>query len=256
MNLVFASGFLIPQRFLGQDYFRGARAAFPGACFPRVPVLGSIDARARALAREIAGFAFADSGERIHVIAHSMGGLDARCVLHRNMSGLASRVASLSTIATPHRGSPIADLLVGPAPGMLDLRRVVYGALSRALAAAFGLHTEALGHLTTAYARQFNESHPDIGDIPCYCYAGKGAEAYPLRATSAYIRNAGRIREERENDGLVSVASASWRPLAEPPWSADHLGEVGHSLTPPSFAAAFPHLEALRRIVGRATGAA
>ena len=171
------------------------------------------------------------------------------------MSGLTSRVASLSTIATPHRGSPNADLLVGPAPGLLKLRSIVYGALSRALA-VFGLDTGALGNLTTAYARQFNEEHPDIGNTPCYCYAGDGAESYPLRVTSAYIRNVGWARDERENDGLVRVASASWKPLAEPPWPTDHFGEVGHSLTPPSFVSAFPHLEALRRIVARATATA
>ena len=72
---------------------------------------------------------------------------------------------------------------------------------------------------------------------------------------SAYIRRVGRSPAERENDGLVSVASASWTPLAEEPWRTDHLGAVGHSLVPPSFASDFPHIEALRRVVKRASGA-
>jgi triacylglycerol lipase len=255
VNLVFASGFLVPQRCLGQDYFRGVRAAFPGACFPQVPVLGSIKMRAQALATEITGFRFPEPQARIHIIAHSMGGLDARYALHRGLSGLTPRVASLSTIGTPHRGSPIADLLVGPDAGARPVRRVVYEAL-RGAVAAFGLPTGALDNLTTAYARRFNEAHPDIADIPCYCYAGNGATSYLLQLTSAYIRNAGQAEDERENDGLVSVASASWKPLAESPWPTDHLGEVGHSLTPPSFASSFPHLEALRRVIERAgTGA-
>lgn len=251
MNLVFASGFLFPHRFLGQDYFRGVRAAFPEACFPRVPVVGTIEVRARALAVEITGFRFPDPGARMHIIAHSMGGLDARYALHRDVSGLAERVASLSTIATPHWGSPIADLLVGGAPGARSTRRTVYRALRRAVG-AFGIPTGGLGELTTGYARQFNREHPEIGDIPCYCYAGKGAESYPLRVTAAYIRRVGRSRDERDNDGLVSVASASWKPLAEAPWPADHLAEIGHSLVPPDFASRFPHLEALRRVIGRA----
>ena len=66
---------------------------------------------------------------------------------------------------------------------------------------------------------------------------------------AAYIRNAGQAPDERDNDGLVSVASASWNPLAEAPWPADHLGEVGHSLTPPDFVSSFPHLEALRQVI-------
>ena len=214
-------------------------------------MLGSIEMRAQALATEIAGFRFPEPKARIHIIAHSMGGLDARYALDRGLSGLAPRIASLSTIGTPHRGSPIADLLVGPTTGGRPVRRVVYEAL-RGAVAAFGLATGALDNLTTAYARRFNEAHPDIADIPCYCYAGNSATSYLLQLTSAYIRNAGRAEDERENDGLVSVASASWKPLAESPWPTDHLGEVGHSLSPPSFASSFPYLEALRRVIERA----
>jgi triacylglycerol lipase len=191
VNLVFASGFLVPQRVLGQDYFRGATAEFPGACFPRVPVIGSIELRARALAGQIMGFRFPDPHAPIHIIAHSMGGLDARYALHRDVSGLAARVASLSTIGTPHRGSPLSDLLVGPGSGVRSLRRVLSGTLQRAIA-VFGVATGALYNLRTAFAEQFNRDHPDLAHIPCYCYAADGAESYPLRVMSAYIRRVGR----------------------------------------------------------------
>ena len=251
MNLVFASGFLIPQRFLGQDYFRGVRATFPEACFPRVPVAGTIEVRARRLADEITAFRFPQPNARIHIIAHSMAGLDARYALHRDLGGLASRVASLSTIATPHRGSPLADLLVGPGPEKWSVRRTVYETVRRAVGAV-GVPTGALENLTTAHARRFNEEHPDIGEIPCYCYAGDRPQVYLLKLLSSYIRHVGRTEEERANDGQVTVASAAWKPLAEPPWPTDHFGEVGHSLTPPSFVSGFPHLEALRRVIARA----
>src|SRR5436309_9469883 len=160
VNLVFASGFLVPQRCLGQDYFRGVRAAFPNACFPQVPVLGSIEMRAQALATEIAGFRFPEPKARIHIIAHSMGGLDARYALDRGLSGLAPRIASLSTIGTPHRGSPIADLLVGPTTDARPVRRVVYEAL-RGAVAALGIATDAIVNLTTAYGRRSIEAQPD-----------------------------------------------------------------------------------------------
>jgi triacylglycerol lipase len=253
LNLVFASGFLFPQRLLRHDYFRGVRAVFPGACFPRVPLTGSIDARARALADEIARFRFPDPDGPIHVVGHSMGGLDARYLLDRNLSGLGGRIASLSTIGTPHRGSPIADFLVGPEPDRRSVRRRLYGSLRRAMS-VLGLRSGAMDNLTIGFARRFNEAHPGTGGVPCYCYAGVGAEAYLLRVTSGYIRDVGRSPEERDNDGLVTVASAAWKPLAEPPWPTDHLGEVGHSLVPPRFASCFPHLEALRRVVRRAGG--
>jgi len=252
MNLVFASGFLMPQRFLGQEYFRNVRATYPEACFPRVPVTGSIETRARALAVQISAFVFPEPRAPTHIIAHSMAGLDARLALHRNMSGLSTRVASLSTIGTPHSGTPIADVLLGERWRHSTMWRAMYRAFYRA-AGALGISPDGLRDLTTGSARQFNEKHPDIAAIPCHCYAGTGADAYLLRLTSAYIRSVGQTADERDNDGLVSVASASWKPLAEPPWPADHIGQVGHSLVPPEFASRFAHLEALRRVVWRAT---
>lgn len=251
MNLVFASGFLFPQRLFKHDYFRGARAAFPGACFPRVPLTASIDTRARVLAEEIARFRFPDPDGPIHIVGHSMGGLDARYLLNQNLSGLTGRIASLSTVGTPHRGSPIADFLVGPEPDRRMMRRRLYTGLRRVMD-VLGLRSGAMDNLTTGFARRFNDEHPGTGGVPCYCYAGVGAEAYLLRMTSGYIREVGRTAAERDNDGLVSVASATWTPLAEPPWPTDHLGEVGHSLVPPRFESRFPHLEALRRVVERA----
>ena len=54
MNIVFAAGVLVPQHFVGLDYFRGAADAFPGALFPGVPTTSSVATRAEALAAKIA----------------------------------------------------------------------------------------------------------------------------------------------------------------------------------------------------------
>src|SRR5881227_3545825 len=70
---------------------------------PRVPAAAPVAVRAkqlRALVHEL-------PSERVNVIAHSMGGLDARYAISR--LGLGDRVASLVTIATPHLGTPLAD---------------------------------------------------------------------------------------------------------------------------------------------------
>ena len=45
---------------------------------------------------------------KVNIIAHSMGGLDARYAIAK--LGLADRVASLVTIGTPHLGTPLANL--------------------------------------------------------------------------------------------------------------------------------------------------
>ena len=106
MNLVFASRVLMPQRIAGLDYFKDLAAHYPAetTLFAPVSVLGSVQLRARELAQAIARKF--PVGE-VHVIAHSMGGLDSRCLLAQNLEGLAAgnRVVSLSTISTPHHGS-------------------------------------------------------------------------------------------------------------------------------------------------------
>jgi triacylglycerol esterase/lipase EstA (alpha/beta hydrolase family) len=46
--------------------------------------------------------------QKVHMIAHSMGGLDARHMIV-NSAGMAEKVATLTTIGTPHHGTVFAD---------------------------------------------------------------------------------------------------------------------------------------------------
>lgn len=71
---------------------------------------GSIEENARKLRGEILSILDGEHVEKVNIIAHSKGGLDAKhMLLHLNMAG---RVASLTTLCTPHRGSPIASLVM------------------------------------------------------------------------------------------------------------------------------------------------
>src|SRR5262249_52883268 len=98
---------VVPAQHLAYSYFRD----IPGALRARghvvhiasVAPIASIDRRAGQLARQIMLL-----DERINIIAHSMGGLDARLAIARY--GVRERVASLTTIGTPHHGTPLADL--------------------------------------------------------------------------------------------------------------------------------------------------
>jgi triacylglycerol lipase len=133
MNIAFASGVLAPQKFLGVDYFLGFAQHFKNsdvrALFPSVPVTASIAHRADALADELTGSKAKEKFEpdkKIHIIAHSMGGLDARLLISRNLKGLRDRIASLTTLCTPHEGSLAADFLTGHEPPLLDPKRVIF----------------------------------------------------------------------------------------------------------------------------------
>ena len=70
----------------------------------RVHPIAGVDRRARRLGEQIVK-AFGD--EPVHLIGHSMGGLDARRLLAED--GWKERILSVTTIGTPHLGSSLAD---------------------------------------------------------------------------------------------------------------------------------------------------
>ena len=134
VNLVFASGFLFPQTFLKQDYFRDVRTAFPGACFPRVPVTGSIDARAQALAAAIMGVPLSRS-ERADPHHRAQHGRTRRavCPASEHLGRGRTRRIALDDRDTapgqphrgPHRGSRAGRPATAPprVPGRASRRR-------------------------------------------------------------------------------------------------------------------------------------
>lgn len=139
----------------------------------------------------------------VNIIAHSMGGLDARYMISR-LRPRGIKVASLVTIATPHRGSPFADYLVDSDAGSpLHLPRL-YSVIRRA-----GLGTSAFGQLTTRYMR--HEFNPRVPDDQAVRYFSYGAMIDEPSLLGAFRVPYGVIWEkEGENDGLVSVRSSRW----------------------------------------------
>jgi triacylglycerol lipase len=176
----------------------------------RVAPAGSVASRAEELARCIRAL----PDKRVNVIAHSMGGLDARHAITR--LGLERRVASLTTIGCPHRGTPIADL--GVVMGeRLGLRRV----LER-----LRLPLEALDDLTTAAMAEFNRSTPDARGVAYASVVG----AAPARRTHPLLVPGNLYLQgvSGENDGLVPAESQRWGEVLCR-IEADHWAQVGWS---------------------------
>ncbi len=194
-------------------YFRGIVAHLEKlgchAHAVRLPPAASVPERARILADKIDALPH----DRVDVIAHSLGGLDARYALARYELG--RKVRSLVTIGTPHRGTPLADLASN---GPLGLARKAIGAL--------GIPLAALDWLTPAALERFNAEIPDAPDVRYACVVGgirDAATSVPLAIAPvhAYLR-----RAAGANDGLVPIDSQYWgETLAE--IEADHFEQVG-----------------------------
>ena len=247
MNLVLHHG-LFGFASLGEIvYFNGVKehlaARFPGLLrilVTQVPPAGTIEVRGTSLGRQIQqalqpGGAL-DPDETVHIIAHSMGGLDSRFLLSPdNPDNMADRISSLTTIATPHRGSPVADVLVAieNAVGIGDEESLLINTLRAALEQA-NIEVGGVRSLTTESLRRFNEQFRDNDATVKFSVAGVGRGIriiIPLDTCGA-LRVPHRIIESKtgeDNDGLVSPSSAAWGTGPEL-WRADHADEIGHNL--------------------------
>ncbi len=179
----------------------------------RLPPAASVPDRAALLVEAITALPH----DRVDVIAHSLGGLDARYALAK--LGLASRVRSLVTIGTPHRGTPLADLATDGALG-----------IGRRAIARIGVPLHALNWLTTAALERFNAEVLDDPSVRYACVVGglrdpRTPIALAIAPAHAYLR-----RIAGANDGLVPVSSQYWgETLAE--IEADHFAQIGWRLT-------------------------
>src|SRR5207237_9941038 len=84
----------------------------------------TVQERAAALKAQILA-QYPDPRVKVNLIGHSMGGLDSRYAVSN--LGLGDKVASVTTIGTPHRGSSVADVIFGLLPGpVADAMNIVF----------------------------------------------------------------------------------------------------------------------------------
>jgi triacylglycerol lipase len=243
--------------------FNGVREALladghPVVHVAAVPPYDSPLVRAHALAahvdaaqRECAAVRGCDA-TKVNIIAHSMGGLDSRTLISELHYG--DRVASLTTISTPHRGSAVADVLLKVMPGNAD---DAINSLAKCWAKTFTSDElanqthlrDALASIAEKNADQFNRTHPNDARVYYQSWAGvsnvlgipnwKDFGAcddkflnYRSRRDVMDATLAGGASlvahgaELRPNDGMVTVESAKWGEF-QGCIPADHLDEVG-----------------------------
>jgi triacylglycerol lipase len=161
--------------------------------FPQVAPTGSVAFRARQLRDQILRW----TDGPINLIAHSMGGLDARYLISH--LGMADRVRSLTTVSTPHRGTALVDWFLA------NYRQRV--PLLLALEAA-GFNVDGFRDCCPEACRDFNARTPDMPGVAYFSYGGE----VPVSRVTAPLRRAWYLLTALEgpNDGMVSLTSAGW----------------------------------------------
>lgn len=131
-----------------------------------------------------------------------MGGLDAR-FLTACLKDHTFKVKSVTTIATPHLGSPFASYLLYDVIGRKRLPTLL--SLVQRLGIPGG--GEAFECLTTERMKEFNAYVPDQEGVSYYSW---GAAFKPGLFNEFRFPHGIIWEKEGHNDGLVSVQSAQW----------------------------------------------
>ena len=216
---------------------------------------------------------------KVNIIGHSQGGLDARVVA----SLRPDLVASVTTIGTPHDGSPIADIAVDLV-GDGDQGEII-DALARLIGAPLydqiGNQTSvmrALEQFTAEGAAAFNADYPDAPGVQYFSIAGRTAysdggaaclvpdeptflarwdgdrDGVDVLLASTEVAIGGIPGDWHPNDGLVRVEDAKHgRFLGCIP--ADHLDEIGQLFGDrPSLFNGFDHMQFYEDLVAYVRG--
>lgn len=159
--------------------------------------------------------------KKFHIVAHSLGGTDARYLLTHLKQ---KNVLSLTTVASPHRGTVMADYF-----WKAFQKKSLWYYLPRLL----NFKMESLGflpELTVEAMEKFNVETPDRKDVK---YFSVIAEASPvLTEMSAalwpldfFVQNGSEDITQGISDGVVPLSSQPWGKVLMH-LNLDHLGQI------------------------------
>jgi len=197
-----------------------ALEAMGAECFvARVDATSAVETRAAQLVQQIA---MRYRGRSVHLIGHSMGGLDCRHLVSHLLDGAGFNILSVTTIATPHRGSPVADTVL--ATRITDLPCFPF--LLNLFPSGDG-DGQAWRSLSTKTAKTFNACTRDRPGVRYFSY---GASFHPgiidaLAWGASYTHI---LVTEGSNDGMVSVNSAKWGEYLGTVPDVNHTEIIGH----------------------------
>ena len=194
------------------DYLRGEGAS---VLTPGSTATASVELRAQQQKDLINSWMAANGYSKVNIMAHSQGGLVSRYMVSN--LGMGSKVRVITTINTPHYGTPIADVVLGAIPGWLQ---PYVGTVLNFFSDMFYTDNQsdiiAMGEsLTVSNAGAFNSSTPNKSGVKYYSYGSYMYEDFiqhPIMSLTCPITFIGApfYGMSTFNDGVVPYDSQKW----------------------------------------------
>jgi triacylglycerol lipase len=208
--IVLMHGFMGTDKYFGLlDYFYQVKTHLTDMGYsvftPKVQPIANSTQRVLTLKKQIDDIFLQTGAKKLNLIAHSQGGVDGRLLIAKHKYG--SKIASLTTISTPHRGVPIPNLLLPPSQELGESNMKKYNQLypNDPLVKYFSWAGVSCGFLDRDCRKKYNDETIDPLLVGTY---------NTLKAMRG------------PNDGIVTLDSAKWGTfLGEIP--ADHFDEIG-----------------------------
>lgn len=166
----------------------------------------SVEVNAEAITERIDEILKQTGAEKVNLIAHSKGGLEARMAASSLRYG--EKIASVTTVATPHRGSKTIDAVMKLPKSFFRIATFAVNNWIRIVGDQKPDFLQVCRDFTTENMKRFNEKNPDVPGVFYQSYAC--VMRHPFSDINLSTANFVLNRIEGENDGLVSVESASW----------------------------------------------
>lgn len=174
--------------------------------------------------------------KKLNLVGHSQGGLDARIIASPGGLGMGKKIASISTVATPHLGSGVADFALGITAKVPD------GIIDKGSDLFLGIAEKRMSDLDNDPALRaqvtelsgpnmrnvFNPKYKNDPGVQYYSWAGRTNQQTgegicddgeqkndptDVRRASPNLFATAKILEGddgKANDGLVTVENAKW----------------------------------------------
>jgi triacylglycerol lipase len=206
--LVHGAGFR--DKTLGVSYWgripRYLRERGVAVFFGRTDAWGSVEKNAEILCDTVREVLQETGAEKVNIIAHSRGGLEARYAI--STLGLDRVIASLTTISTPHRGAKIMNLALKFPSWLYETVSLFINIGCKIMGDRYPDFFRSSRQLSAILCETFNQANPDRPEVYYQSYASKlrfffGDILYLALYLIIKITDG-------DNDGLCPVASAQW----------------------------------------------